>query len=360
MKSMKKYLFIDSGSANSVLLADTLSGLVGADLTILVMARDLTFYRRWQTEYFRVLLLDGFLGASRLFKLWRLVKKQHINKLILLEVPEKLKLTKIAKRLGLEVIWLEAPSNPMALNIRLRAQLDHLVGLATVVCLTGGVKEDRLAAGWPEARLLTLPLGLKRVEMARDVTPSFPWQSRPSSLKPDLTIGTAVDLSEVQKIEELLRLVKSADELNLRIQLVVIGDGGEKGKLAWLAKKMDIESHVWLVGERNCLDKWYNFFDLLIISSRLADAEDLRVALGALAAGVPVLASESEAMTDCLIAGETGEFVDLSKTDELAALLKALHQDQAKLKAMGESGRKMIARYFSYQGRLAEWERFIK
>ena len=356
---MNKVLFIDSGLSCPTLLAETFDQLAGPTLTILVASNNRDFYRRWQKDYLRLLPLDGLLGLNGGWKLKRLAKKNGISKLILLEVPEKLRLTKAAAKAGLEVIWLEAPTTPLSLKVALRPKLDSLAKLVTAACLTTAVQESRLAAGWPEAQIKLLRCGLRPSQTAAAVTPVFPWQNRPSAFKPDLTIGTVVDLSEVQKIEELLRLVKSTEELGLMIQLIVIGEGGERGKLAWLAKKLDIENQVWLVGERARLDKWFGFFDLLIISSRQADIEDLRVAEGALAAGVPILAPESEAMSDCLIAGETGRWVDLSKTDELAVLLKSLHQESTKLKELGKAGIERSKRLFDNDQCLAAWTEFL-
>ncbi|MEI6378164.1 MAG: glycosyltransferase [Candidatus Falkowbacteria bacterium] len=352
---MSKVLFIDTGLSCPVLLAETFDQLVGPSLTVLVVSPNRDFYRRWQKDYFRLLPLDNLLGFGGSWKLRRLIKKEGVTKLLLLEVPEKIRFTKMAAKLGLQVIWLEAPANSLSLKVELRPKLDNLAKLATSVCFTAGVRESRLAAGWPEAQVRLLRFGLKPVEATLAAMPVFPWQNRPSALKHDLTIGTVVDLSEVQKIEELLRLVKSTDELALSIQLIVIGEGGERGKLAWLAKKMDIENQVWLVGERSRLDKWYSFFDLLIISSRQADIEDLRVAQGALAAGIPVLAAESEAMSDCLVEGESGYWVDLSKTDELAAMLKSLYQDSAKMKAMSMAGQKRAKEIFNNDECLEAW-----
>ena len=48
------------------------------------------------------------------------------------------------------------------------------------------------------------------------------------------------------------------------IQLIIIGEGEERKNLSWLAKKMEIDNLVWLVGEQEQLKKWLDSFDVFL------------------------------------------------------------------------------------------------
>jgi hypothetical protein len=356
---MNKILYIDSGISHPSLLADTIDSLAGANLQFLGVVADRDFYRRWQKDRWRLLPLQNLLGWNGGSQLKKLIRKETITKILLIDNQDKLKLTRVALKLGLAVIWVELPSANKALPAKVQAKLKDLSALVTTVCLSSGVQAACLAQGWPATNVHLLPCGIQVPQARQGAEPFFPWKNRPSAQKPALTIGTVVDLSEAQKIEELFRLVKSTAELSLMIQLVVIGEGGERGKLAWLAKKMDIENQVWLVGERSRLHNWFPFFDLLIIASRQPNSEDLRVAEGALACGVPILAPASEAVSDCLLPDITGCYLDLANTDEAAALLKFLYQDEHKLTKLSRGAKEQAEHFYNFQECLTAWHNLL-
>jgi glycosyltransferase involved in cell wall biosynthesis len=110
-----------------------------------------------------------------------------------------------------------------------------------------------------------------------------------------------------------------------------------------------------LGGFRHDLDRLMPAWDLAVISSYTEGLPN--VALEALAAGVPVVATEVGGVPEIVRDGLNGFLVPPGNPTELArAILRAL-QSEAERRALGEAGRQDILNNFGFAARAGEYER---
>jgi glycosyltransferase involved in cell wall biosynthesis len=68
----------------------------------------------------------------------------------------------------------------------------------------------------------------------------------------------------------------------------------------------------------------------------------------AMAAGLPVVASRSGAVTETVVEGQTGFLVEKNDADELASALLVLLKDDSLREAMGRAGRRRAFQHFTW------------
>jgi glycosyltransferase involved in cell wall biosynthesis len=68
----------------------------------------------------------------------------------------------------------------------------------------------------------------------------------------------------------------------------------------------------------------------------------------AMAAGLPVVASRSGAVTETVIEGQTGLLVEKNNVEELANALLVLLKDDVLREAMGRAGRRRVLEHFTW------------
>lgn len=132
-------------------------------------------------------------------------------------------------------------------------------------------------------------------------------------------------------------LVRAAAASTGGARWVVIGDGPERAAAEELSGALN--APVTFAGMVPAAGRLVNAFDLLVLSSRTEGTPI--VALEALAAGVPVVATRVGGVPD-LLADGTGVLVDSERPAELAAAVDRLLSDRAGSAEIGERGRQRV------------------
>ena len=117
-------------------------------------------------------------------------------------------------------------------------------------------------------------------------------------------------------------LIRAAKELNdPRFHLFIAGDGPLEPELKALAKELDIENQVHLLGFRRDVFRLSSAADLFLFSSR---QEGLSVSvMEAMACGLPIVASNIRGNTDLIDPGQGGFLV---KPDDAAGFADAIRR----------------------------------
>jgi glycosyltransferase involved in cell wall biosynthesis len=131
------------------------------------------------------------------------------------------------------------------------------------------------------------------------------------------------------------------------LRLVIAGDGSLRGALEAEAAALGIADRVHLLGARNDVPDVLAALDVFAMPSEwepfgLAAAE-------AMAAGLPVVASEVGGLPEVVAAGVTGILVPACEPEPLAAGIATLLREPATRRAMGEAGRARVQAEFSAQ-----------
>jgi glycosyltransferase involved in cell wall biosynthesis len=143
----------------------------------------------------------------------------------------------------------------------------------------------------------------------------------------------------------LITLLKAFAKLPAaRKKLVIIGEGEQKDELVQLASTLQIASDVAFLGFRNDRLAFLKGFHVSVLPSQLEGIP--RTLMEAMAAGIPVVASNIPGCTDLITHEKTGLLFDLDNVEALVGCL-AKCMDQDVQTRLGKSGRQFILENFS-------------
>lgn len=174
------------------------------------------------------------------------------------------------------------------------------------------------------------------------------------------SLGTILDLSIEQPSEHLFHAVKDSLEVIPNIQLIIIGEGEERKKLSWLAKKMNINHLVWFVGEQKILKKWLANLDIYLIIAKHLSLLDLFAAHQAMAAGLPIIAPETANYEEIFTHDTNALLVPPNDKEALTQAIIRLRRKKELRKKLGEAGKKLITEKYTLENMYREFEKILK
>jgi glycosyltransferase involved in cell wall biosynthesis len=135
-------------------------------------------------------------------------------------------------------------------------------------------------------------------------------------------------------------------------QLVLVGEGPQRDALEALSRILGIDDSVQFVGFQSERIAWLRGFDVFVLPSHLEGIP--RCLMEAMAAAVPVIASDIPGCRDIVIDGETGQ---LFAVDDAAGLTRALERstDVQASKKMAEAGLAYVRAHHSAQAMAAQY-----
>jgi glycosyltransferase involved in cell wall biosynthesis len=125
---------------------------------------------------------------------------------------------------------------------------------------------------------------------------------------------------------------------------LIVGDGPDRPAVEELTAQLGLAGRVRLEGERRDVAELLAASDVFVLSSW---SEGLPVSvLEAMAAGLPVVASDVGGVSELVLDGETGILVRPGDPDRLAEALGGLLSDPDRRRLLGEAGRARAERLF--------------
>ena len=171
-----------------------------------------------------------------------------------------------------------------------------------------------------------------------------------------LILGTAARISPQKKLEEVLAALRCAAP-HLPPHLLRIAGGVERGSeqyaadLRGLAEGLAVE---W-VGETLAVDDFLAGLDLFVQASEPMGCPN--ASLEALAAGLPVIATDAGGASEQVVDGVTGRLTPRGDPNALAAALIELAADTDRRATLGAAGRAWVAERFNLPRMLADYRR---
>lgn len=159
--------------------------------------------------------------------------------------------------------------------------------------------------------------------------------------------GWAGRLTAIKRPQDLVRIVAAVPDA----QLVLAGDGELRQEVEDLAESLNAADRVRVLGYVDDIASWYSAFDVLLLVS--ANEGTPVVAIEALAAGVPVVATDAGGTRTVVDDGETGFLAAVADTDALAERLRRLQLDGGLRATMGAEGARRMRERFSI-GRMTD------
>jgi glycosyltransferase involved in cell wall biosynthesis len=166
----------------------------------------------------------------------------------------------------------------------------------------------------------------------------------------DFVIGWAGRLSEIKRPLDLVRVAAQVPQS----VLVLAGDGELRPEVERLAEELGLGERIRLLGYIEDLGDWYGAFDAFLLTSANEGAPV--VAIEALAAGMPVVATDAGGTRTVVDDGESGYLAAIGDVTALAGRLRELRDDAELRRRLGETGMARMRERFSTERMVAETE----
>lgn len=174
------------------------------------------------------------------------------------------------------------------------------------------------------------------------------------SAAPIRRIVTVANLRREKNHEALIAaaalLAPSHPELRYRI----VGDGPRRAELEALARARGIADRIEFLGHQEDVPSLLAGADLFVLPSRSEAFPN--GAIEAMAAGLPVVASDVGGLRDLIDDGRTGLLVPPANPEALAAAIESLVADPARAAALGAAARNEIESRYSFERMLRDFD----
>lgn len=135
-------------------------------------------------------------------------------------------------------------------------------------------------------------------------------------------VGTIANLYKNKGLEYLVLAAKRLKENKKNYHFIIIGKGTERPKLEKTIKKHGLENTVFLIGEIPNAYQYLKAFDLFVLSS-VKEGQPW-VILEAMAAGVPILATNIAGIPEMIENEKSGMLVEPADSDALTAAIEKI------------------------------------
>ncbi|MDT7950002.1 MAG: glycosyltransferase [Acetobacteraceae bacterium] len=238
-----------------------------------------------------------------------------------------------AARAMLPGSWVTAGRLGGYYDLRYYRRCEHLIGN------TRGIVAWVREQGWPAGRVHHLP------NFAPDLAGAMP--ARLPAGRVVLALGR---LHRNKGFDVLIRAMAGVPEA----QLVLAGDGPERGALRALAEAEGIAARVHLLGWRQDTGALLAGCDVLVCSSRHEPLGN--VVIEAFSAGRPVVAAAVAGPLEVIDPGRTGLLVPPEDPARLAAAIRTVLGDPGLAAGLAAAGRAEWARSFAEAPVVARWQ----
>lgn len=164
-------------------------------------------------------------------------------------------------------------------------------------------------------------------------------------IPPECTlVGFVGDLCRQKGVDTLLRAFSSVTN---DCRLLVIGDGGERTSLEALAHDLSLGGRVIFTGHLEDAPRLYEQLDMVVCPSLFEGMPN--VVLEAMAAGLPVIATSIDGVTEIIDNDGVGLLVPPKDEEALATAIAELAGDKGRRRVMGEAARTWVSANFSIE-----------
>lgn len=223
----------------------------------------------------------------------------------------------------------------------------------TLVAVSDEVRDDLVGFGVaPARRFVVVPYGFDLPAWS-DADDEARRAIRAEIGAGDATfvVGWAGRLTAIKRPLDLIRTLRALVDRRVDALLVVVGDGEDRAAVEALAAELGVADRCRLVGFQKSIRPWYASFDALLLTS--ANEGTPVVAIEALAAARPVVATRAGGTGTVVRQGESGYLESIGDTAALAERLATLAGDPELRARIGARGAEDVRTRFAV-GRMAD------
>lgn len=198
----------------------------------------------------------------------------------------------------------------------------------------------------PPNKVVTIHSGLDLAEYERPVSATEGRRrlGLPLGCK---VVGTVARFTKQKSFDDLLHAARIVCGEREDVCFVLVGDGPDHVRIKQMAQELGIGHKVFFPGYVNGTAKILPGFDVFALSS-LWEGHPLSV-LEAMAAGLSVVATRVNGITETVLHGETGYIVPVGDPGSMAERLLEVLIDDNLASKMGEAGRQRVLEQFSLE-----------
>lgn len=155
-------------------------------------------------------------------------------------------------------------------------------------------------------------------------------------------------------------LIKAISKLNgdVKIRLLIVGDGPGRQKLEALSQALGLNERVIFLGERDDVALLLNAADIFTLTS---DTEGLSCSiLEAMAANLPLLATNAGGNYELIRQGGNGFLVDKESSNQVAEKLDQLIQDPQIRKRFGKASSMIVQEKFDWNKTFSQYKKLYR
>jgi N-acetyl-alpha-D-glucosaminyl L-malate synthase BshA len=147
-------------------------------------------------------------------------------------------------------------------------------------------------------------------------------------------------LSNFRPVKRILDVVEVFSRIakEMPARLLMVGDGPDRSSAEWLANSKGIQNRVHFLGKQDRVHELLPVADLMLMPSELESFG--LAALEAMACKVPTIATRVGGVSELIEDGVTGRLFAVGDVDAMASAAVELLQDDARLAAMADAGRR--------------------
>jgi len=175
---------------------------------------------------------------------------------------------------------------------------------------------------------------------------------------PKKTSPTLINVASLRRLKGHRVLLESASRLSargVRFRLQLVGDGPERDYLERVTRALGLEDRVEFLGERDDVPALLARADLFVFPTTGREGLGL-AAIEAMAAGLPVVASEIGGLPEVVRQGRTGYLVSPGDPDALEKAILDLLSEPEHARALGAEGRRRVEAHFGSEAMVARVE----
>jgi len=185
-----------------------------------------------------------------------------------------------------------------------------------------------------------------------------PYDDRPRMGQGRLIIGTAARLSPQKKLEELFAALRAAGN-RLPPYTLKIAGGPETGSFEYAEqlRRASADLPIEWLGELTDLGEFHRGLDLFAMISEPAGCPN--ASLEAMAAGLPIVATDVGGAAEQIVDDVTGRVVPRGDAEAFAAALIELGRDADQRRTYGTAARRRAESHFNIARMIADYRRIF-